>query len=212
MPEEASALRIYIDYDYLAAQQLGDLLIGLHGLFDEILYADAPYLRQLPSAPAARLRIQRIDTGNSVTVYLMQGITQVVKSADPTLVSVTSGTAALAAAGTLILRLLRRAEDLRAKWQHDSRLDEQRKIELAGKRLDLAGKELELRALAESEQNRRMRLADAKAVLDQQTPNRDPQQQEVLAERLAPHLDAIAQLVYDENIRRIEVTLPHEDT
>jgi hypothetical protein len=55
MPANASDLSVYLEYEYLAARQLGGLLLGLHGVYDELLYADAPFLRQLPTAPAARL-------------------------------------------------------------------------------------------------------------------------------------------------------------
>ncbi len=211
MADEMSALRIYIDYEYLAAQQLGELLLGVHGLFDDLLYADAPYLRELPSAPAARLRIETVETGGSITVSVVHGITQLVGSADPALVSVTSGLAALVATGSLVLRLLNRAEDLRAKWLRDHRIDEHHKLELADKQLDVIGKGLELRALAETAQSRQLSLEDTKAVLAEQAPNRPPDQQDALAERLKPHLDAIAQIIYDDNIRRVSITLPRHD-
>lgn len=209
VPDETSTLSIYIDYEYLAAQQFGELLIGLHGVFDEFLYADAPYLRQLPSAPAARLRIETVEIGNSLTVYLVHGITQLVGAADPALVRVASGMAALTATGALVIRLLRRAEDLRAKYMSDSRADERARLEIAEKRLDLAGKGLELRAsAAEIEQIQQTRLADTKAVLAEQAPDRQPEQQDVLAVRLMPHLDAIARIMTDDNIRAMRITLP----
>jgi hypothetical protein len=209
MPANASDLSVYLEYEYLAAQQLGGLLLGLHGVYDELLYADAPFLRQLPTAPAARLRIDTVETGSSVTVYLAHGITQLTASADPSLVGLASGMAALTATGALILRILHRFEDLRAKVMRDSRENERAQIELADKRLDLAAKVLELSvSLGEVEQVKRAQLAEVKTVLAEQTPDRTPDQQDALAARLMSHLDAIAQVVSEESIRAVRIVLP----
>jgi hypothetical protein len=208
VPDDAPAMRVYLDYDYLAAQQLGELLVGLHGLFDEIQYAGAPYLRQLPTAAAARLRIEAAETGRSITVTLVPGLTQLVASADPALVSVVSGAAVLAAVGTAIMRVLSRAEGLRAKWRHDNRVDEMERLEIADKRLDVIAKE---RALAGLEQDRHRRLSDTRAVLGEHLPERAAQQHDALAERLLPHLDAIAAILGDDNIRGVRITLPGHD-
>jgi hypothetical protein len=208
MPEEAPAIRIYLDYDYLAAQQLGQLLLGMHGLFDEIQYADAPYLRQLPSAPAARLRIEHAETGGSIVVSFVHGVTQLVGSADPALVSVVSGVTALTATGTLIVRLLSRTEDLRAKWRHNHRVDEIERLEVADKQLDVIAKG---RALANMGEDPQFRLDETRAVLAEYFPARPAERQATLAERLAPHLDAITQIIGDDNIRGVQITLPHQD-
>lgn len=210
MADDLPALSLYLDYEYLAAQQFGDLLLGLHGVFDELLYADSPVLRHLPTAPAARLRIKTVETGSSITVYVIQGVTQMVGSADPSLVGVASGLTALAAAGTLIMRLLHRAEDLRAKWLRDNRANEQQQLDVAAKRLDVFSKELQLRELAGTKQNQQARLEDTLAVLAEQNPDRNPEQQSALAGRLTPHLDAIARIMYDDNIREMRVTLPRK--
>jgi hypothetical protein len=208
VPEGTVALSFYIDYEYLAAQQLGDLLLGLHGVFDDLLYADEPYLRQLPSAPAARLRIQAIETGNSMTVYLVHGVTQLVGAADPALVSVASGAATLTATGMLILRLLHRAEDLRGKYLRDSRADEQAQLDLADKRLDLARKSLELRAATAELEQRQLRVEDVKTILAKQDPNRQPEQRSALAEQLMPSLELIVRTIDSDNIRSARITLP----
>lgn len=211
MPDDPPVLTIYLGYEYLAVQQLGILLLELHGLFDELLYADAPVFRDLPSAPAARLRVETVVTGESITISVVQGVTQVVASADPSVVGIASGMAALSAAGMLLLRLLHRAEDLRAKWLRDSRENDRQHLELDGKRLELRSREMELNAsMAESAQNRRAVLLDTLAVLAEQVPDRDPAQQEALAERLMPHLDAIAQIASDENIHTTRVTVPKQ--
>jgi hypothetical protein len=211
--DDHSALTVYISYQYLAAQQLGTLLLELHGLFDELLYADTPEFRQLPSAPAARLRVESVVTGNSITISVVQGVTQMVGSADPTMVGVASGLATLSAAGMLLLRMLHRAEDLRAKWLRDSRENDRQRLELAGKKIDLLGKELQLSAhVAEAARNRQAIFADTVQVLAEQAPNRQPTQQEILAERLVPHLDAIAQVAYDENINTMRVTVPKQNS
>src|SRR5580658_4704557 len=158
MTEEAETLRIYIDYDYLAAEQLGGLLSQLHEIYSTILYSEAPYMRQLPSAPQARLRVDAINTGGSILISLVQGVTQVVGSSDPMLIGVTSGIAALGTAGTIILRLLSRSLDVRAKWRRGDREDEAARIELDSRHLDLEshrlevlGKQLEFRARAENQ-------------------------------------------------------------
>jgi hypothetical protein len=113
--------------------------------------------------------------------------------------------------GTLLLRLLSRAEDLRAKWRHDNRTDEYQKLELAEKRLDVIGRELELRAFARTAENRQLRLEDTKAVIVEQIPNRPAEQQDALAEQLMPNLDAIAEVMCDDNIRRVRIALPRQD-
>jgi hypothetical protein len=209
MSADSPTLNVYIAYEYLAAQQFGELLLGLQGVYDELLYADAPFLRQLPSAPAARLRIETIETGNSVTVYLAHGITQLVGSADPSLVRAAGGVAALTATGTLIMRLFHRAEDLRAKFLRDSRANEREQIEIASKKLDLAGKARELGAsAAEIEQIRQASLAEVTTALAEQAPGRPPAQQDALAERLMPYLETIARIVADENIREVRITPP----
>lgn len=211
MPDDSLALVIYVSYEYLAVQQLGVLFLGLHGLFDELLYADVPEFRELPGAAAARLRIETVATGDSITVSVVQGVTQIAGSADPSLVGVASGLAALSGAGMLLLRLLHRAEDLRAKWLRNSRENDERELDLAGKRLDLLGKELQLSdRVAELARNREAILGDTLAVLAEQAPDRPSAQQEALAERLRPHLDAIAHLVYDDNISTVRVTVPRQ--
>jgi hypothetical protein len=208
MPDHVPAIRVYLDYDYLAAQQLGEFLLGLHGLFDEVQYAAAPHLRQLPSAPAARLRIETAETGGSITLSLVAGVTQLVGSADPALVSVLSGVTVLTIVGTAITRVLSRAEDLRAKWRHDNRVDEVERLEIADKRLDVIAKG---RALADLEQDRQSRLNDTKAVLTEYLPARPAEQQDALAERLVPHLDAIVRIIGDDNIRGVQIALPGQD-
>jgi len=208
MPEEAPAIRVHLGYDYLAADQLGRFLLGMHGLFDEIQYADAPYLRQLPSASAARLRIEYAVTGSSITVSLVHGVTQLVGSADPALVSVVSGVTALTATGTLIVRLISRTEDLRAKWRHDNRMDELERLDVADRQLDVIAKG---RALAGMEKGPQSRLNETEAVLVEYFPARPAEQQASLAERLAPHLDAITQIIGDDNIRSVQITVPRQE-
>lgn len=211
MPDDSPVLTVYVGYQYLAAQQMGILLVELHGLFDELLYADRPIFRELPSAPAARLRIETVVTGESITISLVQGVTQLMGSADPSMVGIASGMAALSGVGMLLLRLLHRAEDLRAKWLRDSRENDRQQLELAEKRLDLRSRELELNARgADAAQSRRAALLDTLAVLNELAPGRDPDQQEALAERLMPHLDAVAQIASDENIHTMRVTVPKQ--
>jgi hypothetical protein len=209
MPANASALSVYLDYEYLAAQQLGGLLLGTHGVYDELFYADAPFWRQLPNAPAARLRIDTVETGNSVTVFLAQGITQLVGSADQPLVQVASSTAALTATGALILRFLHGWVNLRAKITRTSREHKLAQIEVADKGLDLAIKARDAGiSLAEVERVERPRLAQVEAILSGQAPGRTPDQRAALARRLMPHLDAIALVLAEENIREVRITLP----
>ena len=215
MTEEADALRIYIDYDYLAAEQLSELLFRVHDIYSEaLLYSEAPHLRQLPTAPQARLRVDAINTGGSVTVYLVQGITQVVASSDPTLVGITSGIVALAATSMVILRVLSRSLDVRAKWRRDDREDAARRIELdsrsldlESKRLDVLGKELELRTRAEAQVHEQKEIV--LQTLAEQFPKRIPEQRDKLADQLAPHLDAITRLMSEDNIRQVSITPPN---
>jgi hypothetical protein len=211
MVDAASELRIYIDYEYLAVQQLGELLVELNELFDKILYAEAPYLRDLSSAPAARLRIASVVTGESITVCVTQGVMQVIGSSDPALVRVVGGAGALVVLGRLVIRLLSRVVDLRAKWRHDNRADESQQLELAEKRLDLIGKGLELRSLIEAEQSRQLMIQDTMEILTEQLPDRSPAQLEALAEQLKPHVSAFMRTVSDPNIRRVDVTLAPQD-
>lgn len=210
MTEETEVLRIYIDYDYLAAEQLGELLLRVHEIYADILYSESPYLRQLPTAPQARLRVDAVNTGGSVVVSLVQGITQVLASSDPTLVGVTGGIAALAATGTIILRVLSRSLDVRAKWRRDDREDEARRIELESRRLDVLGKELELNARAEAlirqHDNREIVLQ----VLTEQFPALPPQQQDELANQVIPRLNAIEQVLSEDNIRQVSITPPEQ--
>jgi hypothetical protein len=209
MPANASDLSVYLGYEYLAAEQLGGLLLGLHGVYDELLYADEPVMRQLPGGPAARLRIAAVETGNSVTVYLAQGITQLVGSADPSLIQVAASTAALTATGALILRFAHGLEKLRAKIMSDNRTNELAEIDVADKRMDLAIKAREAGASrGEVERAERPRLADVEVVLAEQTPARTPAQRAALAQRLLPRLDAIALILAEENIREVRITLP----
>lgn len=209
MPANASTLSVYIDYDYLAAEQLGGLLLGLHGVYEELLYADAPFMRELPGASAARLRIDTVETGNSVTVHLAQGITQLVGSADPSLVQVAGSTAALTATGVLILRFAHSFENLRAKIMRNSRTNELAEIEVADKRIDLAAKAREAStSRAEVERAERPRLAEVEVALADQAPDRTPAQRAALAERLMPRLDAIALILAEGNIREVRITLP----
>jgi hypothetical protein len=211
VPDDSPVLTIYVGYEYLAVQQLGILLLELHGLFDELLYADRPVFRELPSAPAARLRIETVMTGESITISLVQGVTQVVGSTDPSVVGIASGMAALSGAGMLLLRLLHRVEDLRAKWRRDNRENDRQQLELAEKRLELRSRELELNVrMADAAQNRQAVLLDTLAVLAELAPDRDPVQQEALAERLMPHLDALAQVASDQNIHTMRVTVPEQ--
>jgi hypothetical protein len=217
MTEEAGILRIYIDYDYLAAEQLGELLIRVHEIYSTILYSEAPYMRQLPSAPQARLRVDAINTGGSVLVSLVQGVTQVIASSDPTLVGVTSGIAALGATGTIILRILSRSLDVRAKWRRGDREDEAARIQLDSRRLDLEaqrleflGKELEFRARAENQTRGHEYRDIVRQVLAEQFPQRLPQQREELADQVTPIVDAIIQQFSQDNIRQVSVSAPDQ--
>lgn len=210
MTEDAETLRIYIDYEYLAAGQLGELLIRLHEIYSTILYSEAPQLRQLPSAPQARLRVDAINTGGSVLMSLAQGINQVMASSDPTLVGVTSGIAALGATGTIILRILSRSLDVRAKWRRGDREDEAMRIQLDSQRLDVSGQELELRARAEAQIREHEYTGIVRQVLAEQFPERPPQQRDELADQIVPRLDAIIQQLSQDNILQVSVTPPDQ--
>src|ERR1700722_16592712 len=208
MTEAAETLRIYIDYDYLAAEQLGELLVRVHEIYSTILYSETPHLRQLPTAPQARLRVDAINTGGSVLVSLAQGISQVVASSDPPLVGVASGIAALGATGTIILRILSRSLDVRTKWRRGDREDEAMRIQLDSQRLDVLGKELELRARTESRIREHEYRDIVRQVLAEKFPESVPQHRDELADQLMPRLDAIIRDLSQENILQVSVPPP----
>jgi hypothetical protein len=201
-------MTIYIDYEYLAAEQLGTLLAGLHGLFDEILYADFPAFRTLPNAPRARLRIETVATGNSITLSLVPGITQVVTAPGMAMTQLAGGAAALFGVARLVLGLAGKMETLRAKVLRDNRENELGKLEVKAKNLEVQSKQQELipRPAAEPEFPR-TDLSDILAVLQTMAPDRSRDQQEALAERLKPPLDMIIQVVSDKNIRIVRVNI-----
>lgn len=211
MTDATPQLRLYIEYEYLAAQQLGELLAQLHLLFDELQYAEAPYLRQLSSTPAARLRVASAATGESITVYLAQGIMQLVKSSDPALTTIVGGTTGLVVLGRLLIPLLNRIGALRAQWRRDNRTDEYQRLQVTEKEIEVKGKEFELRQHIEAQQARQIMLQETMEILTEQFPARTAVQREELAAHLQPHLDAFIRTASEPNIRRVEVTLPAQD-
>jgi hypothetical protein len=208
MTEEAEVLRIYIDYEYLAAEQLGELLVGVHEIYNDILYSETQHLRQLPTAPQARVRVDAINTGGSVVVSLVQGITQVVGSSNPMLVGVTSGVAALAATSKIILRGLSRSLDVRDKWRRGDREDEAKRLELDSRRIENLGKELEVRARAEAQNRERDDREIVLQVLAEQFSALSQQQRDELADQLVPRLEAITRVLSEDNIRQVSITPP----
>lgn len=211
MPDDPPATTIYIGYEYLAAEQLGILLTELHRMFDKVLYADRPAFRTLPDAPEARLRIETVVTGDSITIAVVQGITQVIGSADPAMAGIVGGAAALYVVGRLLLGILNRIEALRARVLRDNRENDRGHLELDAKRLELLGQQQELTARPTAElDSPRADLSDMLVVLEAAAPDRSHARQLALAERLKPHLDAIAQIASDENIHIVRVTVPEQ--
>jgi hypothetical protein len=82
------------------------------------------------------------------------------------------------------------------------------RLEIADKRLEVIAKG---RALADPDQDRQARLNDTKAILTEYIPEQPVQQRDALAERLLPHLDAIAHIIGADNIRGVQITLPGQD-
>jgi hypothetical protein len=204
-------MTIYIGYEYLAAEQLGILLIELHRMFDEVLYADRPAFRTLPDAPEARLRIETVVTGESITIAVVQGITQVIGSADPAMAGIVGGAAAVYVVGLLLLGILNRIAALRARVLRDNRENDRGHLDLDAKRLELLGQQQELIATPTAESDSpRADLSDMLVVLETAAPDRSHDRQLALAERLKPHLDAIVQIASDENIHIVRVTVPEQ--
>ena len=211
MPDDPPVMTIYIGYEYLAAEQLGILLIELHRMFDEVLYADRPSFRTLPDAPEARLRIETVVTGESITMAFVQGITQVIGSADPAMTGVVGGAAALYVVGRLLLGTLNRIEALRARVLRDNMEHDRGRLDLDARRLEILSQQQELIARPTAElDSPRADLSDMLTVLETAAPGRSRDGHLALAERLKPHLDAIAQIVSDENIHIARVTVPEQ--
>jgi hypothetical protein len=212
MADDPSALHIHIRFDYLNAQQLGRLLLGLDGIYEDVLYAEAPHLKGLPSSGQARLRVGTVRTGNSITVEVVQGITQVAASADPTLVGIASGAGTLLTLGLLLTRFLRSAigvldarEDLRDKKVRNQLEHERQRIEIDGLHLTLRG-------LADIERSERIRrqLEDVNLVLSEQVPQLTPARREELATDVQQRLQAVERVFGSANIQRVSIALPRD--
>jgi hypothetical protein len=75
-------LSVYVQYEFMSARQVSEILGGIDGLYEAFVRAESGVAYSVDRDDSARLRIASIDTGNSLTLNLIQGIQQLVYSAD----------------------------------------------------------------------------------------------------------------------------------
>jgi hypothetical protein len=132
-------LRLRIDFDgYLTARTLGELLICVDEIYDDVLYAQAPHYRALPGADAARLRVRGAAPG-SLIVDLVSGATQVIQATDPALKATIAGVPALAALAKMVRTAVDWGLEVRGRVREQNHQTEIQRLELTERRLELLG-------------------------------------------------------------------------
>jgi hypothetical protein len=101
------ALPLYIAYDFLPAHRLGAILVELDRIHAGFCHAHDFARHDLTFPDSLRLRVDRVETGNSVQLTLTPGIQQVVEFVGSNPVAV-GGVPALVATGMLVVSFFSR--------------------------------------------------------------------------------------------------------
>ncbi|GID27850.1 hypothetical protein [Paractinoplanes brasiliensis] len=130
-------MRVRIDYEgYFNALDLGEILVCLDGIYDQLLYSAYPAYRALPGARAARLRLRSLHSGSFV-IDLATGVTQVIESLDPMVRATIAGLPALATLAKITKDAADWALDFRGRIRTQDFEARSREFELAERQLDL---------------------------------------------------------------------------
>jgi hypothetical protein len=125
--EGPAPLRIYLRYEYLSAYEVSGLLAGVGGVFDQLFWAELPALVGRRPNPVNHLRVSRIETGQSILIFL-QAIGQTVNSVDPTLRAVAGGAFVASLTARLMIHTLTTGHNaLAAAQRRNLELEEQRR-------------------------------------------------------------------------------------
>jgi hypothetical protein len=207
MPDE-QRLTIYVSYDeYLNARQLSGLLESLDSLYDILRYASSPQLRGLLPRPAnTELRIAAVATGNSITIQVVEGVTQLVQSMDPALAGTIAGAPAVVALGALMYRILDKSEQLIHRTMTNKIERESSRTELAASRAELEHRKQEL-----ARHEFVVALHDAAALMQGQVPAVTPTDNHsssysAMSTEAMPALEQFLRVVEATNIRHVRIT------
>lgn len=169
-PRATAVVALEFD-EYVNLHDVGELFVLMGRIYDTVLYAFTPDLRDSPRADAARLRLQTVQEG-SILVRLATGITQLTRSRDPVAEQRTEGPGTLRS----VLGLVKEQAD----WALEQRRQRQ-ELDRAARQsqIDLARQQLALRTQAEhaeldlAERRLELQTRSAQAALDLEEGRRD---------------------------------------
>jgi hypothetical protein len=127
-----------LDFEnYLNLHDLGELLVLLDDIYDALLYAFAPDLRNLPRYEATRLRFRTARQGSAI-IEITTGIAQVIQSIDPALKASIAGPLTLAGLIKLVKDTADWALDFRRRQRELAAEEANRELDLTQRRQELA--------------------------------------------------------------------------
>jgi hypothetical protein len=204
------SLDLYLAYrGFLTADQVAGALSAIDGIYDAFFYLEAPGQSGRIPPSASKLRVNRAETGQSISFEFVQGLQQVYDAVDPALRGVGGGIGMLGLTAATLTRVFRsgsralaehRSQDLQLEAIRNQVTDQS-----AVATIERQKRELELRDLANQV---RMREAITDSVVDALTEH-PPSAAQInmtnLIERLAPPISRGMQALDQDNIVKATV-------
>lgn len=191
---DSFVLPMYIEYDYLPAYQLAAVLSAFDDLYSSFSHADDFARSQLTFPDTLRLRMVRVETGNSVLLTLGPGIQQIVEffSDHPV-----GGVAALAATGSLVLTSFSRLrkETQQAQLGHAAVRVERAKADIAEARARAAAQAADVASAVQ-------RAAAVAGIADTWFGTGGPDQLMRLSQQVRAPLETLDIVFHSDNIVR----------
>jgi hypothetical protein len=104
--DEPGPLRIYLEYDYLLAEDLADILACVHVIYEQTFWSEIPALIGTPHQRSYSIRVVRADTSHSILLEF-QALGQVVAGLDPTLAGIGGGAVVLGLTARILINTFR---------------------------------------------------------------------------------------------------------
>ncbi|MGC4866255.1 hypothetical protein ACLQ3B_12585 [Micromonospora sp. DT53] len=159
---EPSALRIYLDYDFLLVEDLSGVLDAVRTIYEQAFWSDIPALIGTPRQRQNGVRVTRSDTSHSIVLEL-HALGQTIAGLDPTLAGIGGGAVALGLTARILIHTLRsghealsaarmRELEVRAGWAAIEAENTRTSLDLerAGVELEVVRRDAEFRDFVQS--------------------------------------------------------------
>ena len=136
MAGHEDTLEVYVRYDpYLSANQLIDLVVQLDRMYNA-LYCGIVDCDVRDMQPQSRMRIAHVNTGNSISLELIEGIAALASTASP-LIKIPAGLGIMSLAAKLLVSCAKGVAEVRKTWYDgDKARADARKANAEGKKYE----------------------------------------------------------------------------